>query len=279
MKSKIRLACGTIMVAVVILSSNIIADASTFELEETFPVDGQTNTSAESMSVKLYFNQVIDEDVFKSTEVEGREVLTSESIVLQDPNGNEIPLELYLNPKDKSELLAIANTGDEGVLSNSEYTLTVDGGFSGSINGAALGQEVSITYKTQNTSMNNTINFVMMAVMMGAMFFFTQRSMKKQNEEGVPAEEAFNPYKEAKRTGKSVKEVIAIHEKEMEKKKSKEKTSKKEAVRKNTYKVKQRRSSASAGSEYVAKMRKKVKPKKAETKEKASSSNKGKKKK
>ena len=59
----------------------------------------------------------------------------------------------------------------------------------------------------------------MMFAMFGAMFFFTHRQMKKQQEgeqkERQVKEEAFNPYKEAKRTGKSVQEVIAAHEKEL----------------------------------------------------------------
>ncbi len=277
MKSIIRIACSMAIVAFMLVSSGLVAGASTFELEETYPVDGQTNTSAESMSVKLYFNQVIEEDVLKNNDVDGRTYYTSDSITLQGPDGKNIPLELYLNPKDKSEVLAIASQGEEPVLSNSEYTLVVDSDFVGSVGGPSLSEEVSVTYKTQNTSVTTTINVVMMVVMMGAMVFFTQKSMKKQDDVAVATEEAFNPYKEAKRTGKSVKEVIAIHEKEIEKKRAKEKAPKKQAVERNKYKVKQRRSSASAGSQYVAKMRKKIKPKKEETKSKTSAKNKKKK--
>ena len=71
-----------------------------------------------------------------------------------------------------------------------------------------------------NQAKNTQIYMVMMVIMFGAMFMFSSRQAKKKMEEEKTSakEEPFNPYKEAKKTGKSVDEVIAAHEKEMARK-------------------------------------------------------------
>ena len=54
----------------------------------------------------------------------------------------------------------------------------------------------------------------MMVAMMGVTVYQTKKEAEKQAAEMMKQkEEAFNPYKEAKQTGKSVEQVIAEHEK------------------------------------------------------------------
>ena len=58
------------------------------------------------------------------------------------------------------------------------------------------------------------VNMGMMFVMFGGIMFLSVRQNNKKEEEEVPAkdvpkEAAFNPYREAKRTGKTVDEVKA----------------------------------------------------------------------
>ena len=93
--------------------------------------------------------------------------------------------------------------------------------------------------------------------------------MKKQ-----AAEEAFNPYKEAKRTGKSVQEVIALHEKEVAKKEAKEakKAAKDEDdeyewIDINTYRVGARRPVKATESTFVAKKKEEAAARRAEERE------------
>ena len=71
---------------------------------------------------------------------------------------------------------------------------------------------------------NNMVNMAMMFVMFGGIMILSLRqNNEKEDDEPKeePKEQAFNPYKEAKRTGKSVQEVIAAHEKEQAKKAAK----------------------------------------------------------
>ena len=85
----------------------------------------------------------------------------------------------------------------------------------------------------------------------------------------------FNPYKEAKRTGKPVTQIIAEHEKAMEKKKAKEaKRAAREKVEDDedieeepdngNYKVKRPRPIADGGSSYITGRKAEAEARKAE---------------
>ena len=118
-----------------------------------------------------------------------------------------------------ADAVKIAENKDLVIKDNAEYTLHISGDVTDN-EGNTLGKEQKITFKTMNQAKNTQIYMVMMVIMFGAMFMFSSRQAKKKMEEERTStkEEPFNPYKEAKRTGKSVDEVIAAHEKEMEKK-------------------------------------------------------------
>ena len=84
-------------------------------------------------------------------------------------------------------------------------------------------------------------------------------------------EDAFNPYKEAKRTGKSVQEVIAQHEKEEARRAAKEARKHKdddedeyEWIDVNTYRVSKRRPISEGGSTYITGRKAIAEAKKAE---------------
>ena len=143
--------------------------------------------------------------------------------------------------------------------------------------GSTLGTDGEITFKTLNQSRNNMVYMVMMFLMFGGMFFFTSRQMKKhmaEENEGRAKEEPFNPYKEAKKTGKSVSEVIAEHEKEVAKKAAKEarhaKNHAEEKVEEiveetnGNYRVKGPRPISAGGSSYITGRKAIAEAKKAE---------------
>jgi len=115
-------------------------------------------------------------------------------------------------------VLAVADINDEDftVKNNADYKLVISADFVDN-DGNTLGEETTITFKTYNQKVNNIVNMLMMVVMFGGIMVISMRqNLKKEEEEpkkDEPKEVAFNPYKEAKRTGKSVEEVVAEHEK------------------------------------------------------------------
>jgi hypothetical protein len=71
------------------------------------------------------------------------------------------------------------------------------------------------------------VSMGMMVAMIGGMLFFGMRDTKKKAEEEKNGKkkasyESVNPYKEAKRTGKSVEEIVAEDQKKKEKFEAKE---------------------------------------------------------
>jgi hypothetical protein len=157
-------------------------------------------------------------------------------------------------------------------VQNSEYKLVVSGNLTDD-NGNILGQDKAIKFTTINQSLSMGVNMAMMTVMMVGMVVVSSKQTKKQVEEmkKQAAEEAFNPYKEAKRTGKSVQEVIALHEKEVAKKEAKEakKAAKDEDdeyewIDINTYRVGKPRTVREGGSSYITGRKAIAEAKKAE---------------
>jgi hypothetical protein len=77
------------------------------------------------------------------------------------------------------------------------------------------------------------VNMVMMFVMFGGIMLLSVRQQNKKEEDevpkDVPKEAAFNPYKEAKRTGKTVDEVKAEQAKKEEKEAKKKARKKKKS--------------------------------------------------
>ncbi len=180
----------------------------TLEIVNTYPVDGQKNTTIENMSVKLDFNQDVgSKDNRKSN---------SKAFTIKDEKGKKVPIRVMYNPKDVKQVMVIADNhdGKNKTLDDTHYTLHISKNFV-SDNGTALGKDVDITFKTMNQKRNTMIYMAMMVVMFGGMFFFTTRSARKaQESEDIEKEVKVNPYKEAKRTGKSVEEIVAKQEKE-----------------------------------------------------------------
>ena len=114
---------------------------------------------------------------------------------------------------------------------NSEYRLVISGDLVDN-DGNVLGADKTVSFKTYNQRVNNMVNMAMMFVMFGGIMVLSLRQ-NNEKEEDEPKEEtkeqAFNPYREAKRTGKSVEEVKA----EQAKKEAKEAKKKARKAKKN----------------------------------------------
>ena len=107
------------------------------------------------------------------------------------------------------------------VKNNSEYKLVIEKDFVDD-NGNTLGKETTVSFKTFNQTLNTTINMVMMVIMFGGIMVVTIRQQHNKDdddkvEKEKSGESTFNPYKEAKKTGKSVEEVIAEEKKRVAK--------------------------------------------------------------
>lgn len=202
-------------VLIMLMSAFAFAGEGDLKLVSSFPEDGQTNTSMENLGVKLTFNNPINSDAAKKAD--------ADKFVIKDEEGNDVPIQVLFSDKNDGLVLVVADP-DQGftAANNAEYVLTIDGGLVDN-DGNTLGKDTTVTFKTYNQKVNNMVNMVMMFVMFGGIMFISMRqnNQQKEGEEDKKKEEskeAFNPYKEAKRTGKTVEEVIEEQAKKEEKK-------------------------------------------------------------
>lgn len=209
-----RRALIAFLAAVMIMACSVSGFAADgFELVSSYPEDGQTNTSMENLGVKLTFSKPINSDEAKKVD--------ESKFSIVDEDGEKVPVQVLFSDADDGLVLVVADV-DQGFIAknNSEYTLTIDEGLVDN-EGNTLDKAQTITFKTYNQRVNNMVNMAMMFIMFGGIMVLTMRqNMKKEEEEQDKKEEpkkAFNPYKEAQRTGKSVEEVMAEQAKKEEK--------------------------------------------------------------
>ena len=206
---------------IAVLTSLMILAASAFSfaageltLVSSYPEDGQKNTSMENLGVKLKFSGPINSKEAKATD--------ADKFAIYDEDGKVVPTKILFSDKNDGLVLVLADP-DEGFTAknNSEYKLVIDEGVVDN-DGNVLGKEQTVTFKTYNQRVNNIVNMAMMFIMFGGIMFISVRQQNNQKEEeeskkDAPKEVAFNPYKEAKKSGKSLEEVKAEQAKKEEK--------------------------------------------------------------
>jgi len=206
---------------IAVLTSLMILAASAFSfaageltLVSSYPEDGQKNTSMENLGVKLKFSGPINSKEAKATD--------ADKFAIYDEDGKVVPTKILFSDKNDGLVLVLADP-DEGFTAknNSEYRLVIDEGVADN-DGNVLAEEQTVTFKTYNQRVNNIVNMAMMFIMFGGIMFISVRQQNNQKEEeeskkDVPKEAAFNPYKEAKKSGKSLEEVKAEQAKKEEK--------------------------------------------------------------
>lgn len=244
----------TITALILALSISVcFADSDQLTLTDSYPKDGSTGASIENLGVKLYFDgNMSEEKAGKSNDG---------VFQLYDSEGKELPTRVIYNSKEKGVVLVLLDMNAKEkvtVESNSEYTLKISGELVDD-DGRQLGEDQDITFRTLNQSTNMMISVGMMVVMFAGMIIATSKAAKKQVEEERKKQSKVNPYKEAKKTGKSVEEIVEKDQKR--KAKEAEKAARKAAEEDDddedngNYKVKRRRSASEAGSKYVAEKR------------------------
>lgn len=242
----------TLAALLVTLSASVcFADSGKLELSDSYPKDGSTGASIENLGVKLYFDGDMSEEKAGKT--------NKDIFQLYDSKGKELPTRVIYNSKEKGVVLVLLDmNSDEKVTveSNSEYTLKISGELVDD-NGKQLGEDMEISFTTLNQKTNMLISMGMMVIMFGGMIVATSRAAKKTVEEERKKQDKVNPYKEAKKTGKSVEEIVEKDQKR--KAKEAEKAAKRaaemeedEEEENDNYRVKARHSASEVGSRYVA---------------------------
>ena len=203
---------------IMIITTAAPAFAGTFGIESTTPEDGAKNTTKENLCVKINFTSEIGND--ESIEA------NKDAFRIIDKNGKEFPALIYYNKENPKYALILADTtkipqsGKNAIKDDMEYTCILDADFRDN-DGNTLGTDQKISFTTMNQGRGMIIYMVLMVGMMVAMMVATviqtKKDAEKQAEAAVKKEETFNPYKEAKQSGKSVEQVIVEHEKESQK--------------------------------------------------------------
>ena len=215
-----------ILTSVMIMAASVFCFADGgFDLLSSYPENGQSNTSMENLGVKLKFSAAMDSEEATAA--------NADKFVIYDEDGKAIPIIVLFSEKEKGLVLVLADT-DKGFVAknNSEYMLVVSGELVDN-DGNTLGADKTVSFKTYNQRVNNMVNMAMMFVMFGGIMVLSLRQNNEKEDEEPKKEEtkeqAFNPYREAKRTGKSVEEVKA----EQAKKEAKEAKKKARKAKKN----------------------------------------------
>lgn len=191
----------------IVLLASSLSFAAGLELVSTYPEEGENGLQSANVAVKLVFNenmtseqaQAANESKFQVTDSEGKAIECSTLY-----NGEKYPNEIWIQI---TEILT----------DNSEYTLQISEHLV-STAGNELGEQVTLHFSTRDAAADNTGYMVLMVLMMVGMIGFTvwetKRQVKKMQEGQKPEDLKVNPYKESKRTGKSVEDIVAKTEKE-----------------------------------------------------------------
>ncbi len=195
-----------------------------FTVVTSSPKDGATGVAVDNFSVKIYFSK----EMLPSSDAVRK--ANEKQFTLVDEEGEKIPLKVYYSEKEKRRgLMMVAadytnnNEKDVQIKGATEYTLTIMDGLQAT-DGSTYNQTSTIKVKTLNQQRSMIVYMVLMVAMMGGMVFFTMRSTKKaaEKEKEEHASKGVNPYKEAKKTGKSIEEIVAKNEKTKAKKEAAE---------------------------------------------------------
>lgn len=184
---------------------------SNFKIESSTPKNGEKNVSVENLSVKLYFDTKMLPESKKIRKANDKQ------FKLTDSKGKKIPIKVYYSHKEEGLMMVVSDVfkSDIKIEGNSNYTLTIGKDLQAT-DGTKFGKTETLKFKTLNQEGSTKIYMIMMGVMIVGMIFFTSRSAKKameKEQENSGKSGTVNPYKEAKRTGKSVEEIVAQDQK------------------------------------------------------------------
>lgn len=222
-------------------NSSAAAAKTELEMVSSSPEDGATGVAVDNLSVKMRFNKDVrpaSDDVRQAN---------AKQFKLVDSEGKKIPVKVYYSEDEEGLILVAADVysgkNRNAIKGDETYTLVVGRNFQAA-DGSTTGQQIKVGMTTLNQGRSMAIYMILMVLMMAGMVFFTVRSTKnaeKKKKEEREFKDGVNPYKEAKKSGKSVEEVVA--------KTNKKKAKKEEAIRK------QKEAEAAIEAEIIEKIR------------------------
>ena len=229
-------------------------------LQDTYPKEGTSGAAIENFDVKLYFDKEMTSAVLGKS--------NDGCFKLVDADGNVLPTIILYSPKEEGVVMVLFDSNKENLNSEGkqitiqgdmEYTLTISGDLKDNA-GDTLGADKVIKFTTINQKRNSLVSMLLMVVLYAGIIGFSMRNAKKNaQKEGANKEAKFNPYKEAKRTGKSVEEVMEKEQKRLARQAKKDDQDEDEDdeieeepyLEEGHYRVKAVRTVASGGSSYI----------------------------
>ena len=153
----------------------VSADESDFKLVNSYPKDGQTNTSIENVGVKLRFNRELAGEKAQKN--------NAKCVKIVDPNGKEIPIKVMSSKEDKGLLLVLGDSNNKKfkVENNAKYKLVISENLMDD-QGDRLGKETTLSFTTFNQRLNMMINMGMMFLIFGGITVMTIRNANQQQE-------------------------------------------------------------------------------------------------
>lgn len=203
------------LIVILVLAASVFAFAVgtegglNFTDKVSYPVEGSSGAAIENFGIKLYFDHKMTQEVLQDK--------NDSNFRLTDEAGNVLPIRVLYSPKEEGVVLVLFDQEKENldadgkqikIIGDHAYTLWISADLTDD-EGNTLGEVREIKFKTFNQKRNSMINFVLMGVMYAGIIVFSMRSArKKEAEGGKTADSKVNPYKEAKKTGKSVEEIV-----------------------------------------------------------------------
>lgn len=226
MKKLSTLVCIVMMMSILAIPALAGAEGAFAEtkaalkIEKASPEAGTEGVAVDNFSVKIYFNK----DVVPKNNKDRK--YNDKQVKLTNSKGEKIPTKVYYSDEETGLALVAADNfdkKDKKIQGNEKYTLKLSKNFRAA-DGSTLGQAEELKYKTLNQQRSTAVYMILMVVMMGGMIFFTVRSTKKaaEKESEKSPKEHVNPYREAKKTGKSVEEIVEKENKKKQKKEAEE---------------------------------------------------------
>ena len=196
---------GTILslLVIILLLGSTFSFASGLTLVSTFPEEGGKGLHPTNVVIKLVFSENITSEEAQAANKDSFLITDSERNVIDHTplyNPEKYPNEVWLQINDP-------------LVPNMEYKLVISETVRSS-EGNTLDEPIVLDFSTRDTSSDNSGYMVLMILMVVGMIAFSVWEAKKKEKKEDATDKKINPYKEAKRTGKSVEEIVEKIEKE-----------------------------------------------------------------
>ncbi len=238
---------GTILILsiIIVLSSGSSGFAAGLSLVDIYPKEGESRLQPANVAVKMIFSENMAAPTAQAA--------NAGSFHITDEKGKTVEYNALYNEKKYPNEVWLLIT--EPLEADSRYTLTISKDLQSSA-GSTLDEDVITHFAARNTKTDTNGYMFLMLLMVAGMVGFTIWDNRRKEKKDTKQDEdkKINPYKEARRTGKSVEEVVAKIEQEkarQERRKAKsgrgESDSSEDEARDGVYRLKKKQPIKDAG--------------------------------